>query len=95
MGKFMTVKSKLDKQGRLVIPAEYRKILSISEETELEISLVANQIIIRRKLSIEPKKIIEWEEKINSLNLKSKRVDNNEFSEKWMSEEYVRNKLGL
>lgn len=95
MGKFMTVKSKLDKQGRLVIPAEYRKILSISEETELEISLVANQIIIRRKLSIEPKKIIEWEEKIKSLNLKSKRVDNKEFSEKWMSEEYVRNKLGL
>ena len=95
MGKIMTVKSKVDKQGRLVIPAEYRKILSISEDTELEISLVANQIIIRRKFSIDPKKLSYWEEKIKSLNLKPKKANNSEFSEKWMSEDYVRNKLGL
>jgi AbrB family looped-hinge helix DNA binding protein len=91
----MTVKGRIDKQGRLVIPAEYRKILSITEDTSLEISLVANQIVIRRKFSIDEQKIDNWEKKVKGLNLKANKSQNTEFSEKWMSEEYVRNKLGL
>ncbi|OLS23968.1 MAG: Transcriptional regulator MraZ [Candidatus Heimdallarchaeota archaeon LC_3] len=91
----MTIKTNVDKQGRLVIPAEYRKILSITEKTQLEISIVANQIIIKRKISIDSEKITEWRKKIKSLNLKANESENSLYEEKWMSEDYVRNKLGL
>jgi AbrB family looped-hinge helix DNA binding protein len=39
---------KLDKCGRIVIPKEYRKALSIKNNSEVEIVLKANELSIKR-----------------------------------------------
>ena len=91
----MAIKAKIDKQGRLVIPSEYRKRLAITEETPLEISIIANQLLIRRTTSVDKDMIDQWKQNIKSLNLKPQTIDQDSSNSNWMSEEYIRNKLGL
>ncbi|MFX0065726.1 MAG: AbrB/MazE/SpoVT family DNA-binding domain-containing protein [Candidatus Hermodarchaeota archaeon] len=86
---------KIDKQGRIVIPANIRRQLSITEDTLLEISLIANQVIIRKKTGEDKETISQWKQKIENMSIEAFKEDIDEEKTKWYSEEYVRNKLGL
>ena len=95
MVSFMVHLLKLDHHGRIVIPAEYRKKLSLNEQTPLQISLVANQLVIRKRLPITKEQIDDWKISIKNSHLKPNTADPSESNEKWYSEEYVRNKLAI
>ncbi len=91
----MAIETKIDKQGRLIIPAEFRKKMNLNDESPIEIILVADQIILRKKEAVNEKKIEKWKKELQELNLKVNTEENEEPSKKWLSEKYVRNKLGF
>lgn len=41
---------KTDELGRIILPKEYREVLKIREEDEIEIVLEANEIIIKKPI---------------------------------------------
>ena len=96
MAEIMAHTTKLDKQGRLIIPAKIRKKLSLSEDTLLEIEILGNQLIIKKIQSITNEILDEWENNLTGMNIQIF-SDRSELkgSEKWMSEEYVKNKIGI
>ena len=88
---------KMDKQGRLVIPAEIRKKMSLTENTSLEVEIIGNQLIIRKIARESEENISRWQKNLLSQNYpinESDVVDETE-SEKWISEDYAWKKLGL
>ena len=97
MAEIMAHTTKLDKQGRLIIPAKIRKKLSLSEDTLLVIEIHGNQLIIKKKMAVSKEQLKSWKTKLKSMKIKafSEEYDQEMESTKWMSEEYVRNKLGL
>lgn len=58
-------------------------------------SIVANQLIIRKKSAIKNESIINWKNKIKSLNLNPITEVVKDFGNKWMSEDFAKEKLGL
>ena len=91
----MAIEIKIDKQGRIIIPAEYRKKMNISPDTKLKISFIANQLVIRKQSKIDDESLKSWKKKLKSLNLNPNIENKIEFNEKWMSEQYARDKLGF
>lgn len=89
--------TKLDKQGRLIIPAKIRKKLSLSEDSLLVIEILGNQLIIKKKMAVSKEQLQTWKKKLKDMKIKAftEEYDQEKESTKWMSEEYVRNKLGL
>ncbi len=86
---------RIDKQGRLIIPAEIRKKLSLDEGSVIEIKLIADQLILR-KIGIVSKDYVKMWKKNMMERLIPIMAENNESeSDKWYGEEYGANKLGL
>lgn len=96
MAEIMAHTTKLDKQGRLIIPAKIRKKLSLNEDTLLEIEILGNQLIIKKIQSINKELLDNWQENLAGMNIQifSDQSDLKK-SEKWMSEDYVKNKIGI
>jgi AbrB family looped-hinge helix DNA binding protein len=97
MAEIMAHTTKLDKQGRLIIPAKIRKKLSLSEDSLLVIEILGNQLIIKKKMAVSKEQLQTWKKKLKDMKIKAftEEYDQEKESTKWMSEEYVRNKLGL
>ena len=96
MAEIMAHTTKLDKQGRLIIPAKIRKKLSLSEDSLLEIEILGNQLIIKKIQSITNENLDEWEQNLTGMNIQIfSELSELKESEKWMSEEYVKNKIGI
>ncbi|TFG18810.1 MAG: AbrB/MazE/SpoVT family DNA-binding domain-containing protein [Promethearchaeota archaeon] len=97
MAEIMAHTTKLDKQGRLIIPAEIRKKLSLSEDSVLIIEILGNQLIIKKKMAVSKEQREDWKKKLKNMEIRAftEEYNQNNESTKWMSEEYVRNKLGL
>ncbi|MFX0065719.1 MAG: hypothetical protein ACFFC7_26390 [Candidatus Hermodarchaeota archaeon] len=91
----MTPIIKIDKQVRLAIPANIPRQLSITEDTLLEIFIIANQVVIRKKIGENEETISQWKQKIENMSIEVFKDINVEEKTKWYSEEYIRNKLGL
>ena len=89
--------TKMDKQGRLIIPAKIRKKLSLNENSVLEIEILGNQLIIKKKLVVSEEILKDWKRKLIDMKITAFTEEKIPYEEstKWMSEEYVRNKLGL
>lgn len=85
---------RIDKQGRLIIPAGIRKTLGISGDTEAIIKVYGNTIIIEPILADLEKTVNEWVEKVLSINLQLSTEDTEE-SWKWVGYEYAKRKLGI
>lgn len=86
---------KVDKQGRIIIPADIRKQLNINNDSLLEISVVANQIIIRKRSNLSHREVDEWSNALLEMDAPPNPSSTEQYTEKWMSESYARNKLGL
>jgi transcriptional pleiotropic regulator of transition state genes len=87
-------KVKIDKFGRILIPKEIRKSLEIKEETELEMEVKDEKILIRLvDRSLEEK----VEELIRYLKNSAPKpfVSDEEAGEKWYSAEFSMRKIGL
>ncbi len=63
MAEIMAHTTKLDKQGRLIIPAKIRKKLSLSEDSILVIEILGNQLIIKKKMAVSKEELRNLEKK--------------------------------
>ena len=88
---------KMDKQGRLVIPAKIRKKMTLTENTSLEVEIIGNQLIIRKIAQESEENISRWKKNLLSQNypINESEVSDVSESEKWISEEYAWKKLGI
>ncbi len=87
-------KVKIDKFGRILIPKEIRSSLGIKENTELEIEVKDEKILINLQNSSLERRV---EEAISYLknNAPKPFVSFEEVEEKWYSAEYSLKKIGL
>ncbi len=87
-------KTKIDKFGRILIPKEIRRSLGIKEETELEIEVKDEKILITVKDYDLEKKV---EDLMNYLKNSAPKpfVSDEEVGEKWYSAEFSMRKIGL
>ncbi len=82
----------IDRFGRIVIPAQIRKKLGIKAGSELIVELRGSMIIIRPLRDID--RVVDgWYEKMTNTRVEARyfRISGG----KWISDEYVRRKLGL
>ncbi|MHA1674575.1 MAG: AbrB/MazE/SpoVT family DNA-binding domain-containing protein [Promethearchaeota archaeon] len=87
--------TRIDRQGRLIIPADLRKKLSLDEGSTIEIELVSDQLILTKQGENTKAQLDKWENYLisNKIPVMSEKVT--KTNEKWYSEEYALNKLGL
>jgi len=86
-------KVKIDKQGRIVIPSEVRKKLGLKPNSELILVVRDNSILIEPEETDIEKIIDEWYEYM--LKMKTRARGLTIEPSKWMSDEYVKRKLGI
>jgi len=96
MGSKMASIIKIDNQGRIVIPAEIRHQLKLEADTEVELSMVGNELVIKKVNSSLESDVHQWKEELARTKIPAgvTVLDEGE-SDKWMDEEYVEKKLGL
>jgi len=84
---------KVDKQGRMVLPMDLRKVLGIEGEAEMVCRVVGNRIMLE-KFSIDSirKAFAELEEIAPSLELDMVKV---EGEDKYVDREYALRKIGI
>ncbi|WP_203218962.1 AbrB/MazE/SpoVT family DNA-binding domain-containing protein [Geoglobus acetivorans] len=87
-------KVKIDKFGRILIPKEIRRSLGIKEETELEIEVKDEKILITLRNHGLEKKVEELMSFLRSSAPKPF-VGDEEAGEKWYSAEFSMRKIGL
>jgi len=86
--------SKIDKQGRVVIPSSIRKALGIVGETDVIISIDGRRIIVEPVPRDLEKFVDEWIKMVLSSRLEIF-SEKTEEEWKWLDDEYARKKLGL
>lgn len=86
---------KMDKQGRITIPAQIRTLLSLVENNILEIDIQTNEIILRKKEKDNILKVEEWYQDLSNITDQANPIDGEFQESKWYSEDYVKQKLGL
>ncbi|MGC9010166.1 MAG: AbrB/MazE/SpoVT family DNA-binding domain-containing protein [Sulfolobales archaeon] len=86
--------SKIDKQGRVVIPSNIRKALGIVGETDVIISIDGRRIIVEPVPRDLEKIVDEWIKMVLSSKLEIF-SEKTEEEWKWLDDEYARKKLGL
>ena len=84
----------IDKHGRLVLPAHFRKALGLKGGGEVTIRLDGSRIILEPVSNDVKRNVREWEDLTRSLGAEAFTEEPDE-SWKWMSGEYARRKLGL
>jgi AbrB family looped-hinge helix DNA binding protein len=85
---------RIDKQGRLVLPAHFRKALGLKGGGEVTIRLDGSRVIIEPVSNDVKRNVREWEDLARSLGAEAF-TEKPDESWKWMSGEYARKKLGL
>ncbi len=86
-------KVKVDKQGRIVIPAKIRRMLNLKPGSELILDIRNSMIILEPSRNDLDKKIDEWYQKMLDMKIKARALEIK--GGKWMSDEYVRRKIGF
>ncbi len=84
---------RIDKQGRIVIPSEVRRLLKLEPNSELLLDVRDNTIVlepVHRDLS---KAVDEWYKKMLEMKIEARGLKIEPSM--WMSEEYVRRKLRI
>ena len=81
---------KIDKSGRVVLPAKLRRVANITEGKAIAIAYPGKITIYQPKTS--EREIEEWYRKMKEIVLEIRELRE---EVKWMDEEYVWKKLGL
>ena len=87
------IRVKIDKQGRIVIPSEIRKLLRLDPNTELILNIRNGTIVLEPIRGDFDKIIDKWYDEITRMKIRARGLELK--ASRWVSEEYVRRKLGL
>jgi AbrB family looped-hinge helix DNA binding protein len=95
--KKMAKTTKVDKQGRILIPKNYREKMGIDEKTSVSIHIMNKRLIIEVFNPNLHKAVEKWKKGLINQKIKAFTVPKEAVSKdpKWFSEEYARKKLGL
>ncbi len=86
----VTAEVRIDKSGRVVLPARLRRAANITEGKAIAVAYPGRIVIYQPK--VDKKEIEEWYEKVRRIVLEVREVSR---EVKWVDEEYVWRKLGL
>jgi len=84
----------VDKQGRLVVPAQLRQSLGIKEGGRVKIYQDGKKIVLEPINEDVERNVKEWSRKAKSMAT-SMNTEESKPSGKWLSDEYAKKKLGL
>ena len=84
---------RIDKQGRIVIPSEVRRLLKLEPNSELLLDVRDNTIVLEPVHRDLNKVVDEWYKKMLEMKIEARGLKIEPSM--WMSEEYVRRKLGI
>jgi AbrB family looped-hinge helix DNA binding protein len=84
------VKIKIDSQGRILIPAEFRRKLELETECEVGLTIIGNEIVIKKVNTDLKAKVKQWKQDLMKMS-----IPIGVTSDKWMDIEYAERKLGL
>jgi len=84
---------RIDKQGRIVIPSEVRSLLKLEPNSELLLDVRDNTIVLEPVHRDLNKVVDEWYKKMLEMKIEARGLKIEPSM--WMSEEYVRRKLGI
>ncbi len=92
----MVIITKLDSQGRIVIIAEIRHQLQLEPDSEVEINIIGNDIVIKKVNSSFEAEVQRWREDLTRTKIPAGvTIVDEDDNDKWMDEDYVEKKLGL
>jgi len=94
MGEYMENTTTVDRQGRLVLPANLREALGLKEGGRITVRLDGTRAIIEVAPRDVKENVKKWEDLTQSLKAEAFTEEPDE-SWKWMSRDYARRKLGL
>jgi AbrB family looped-hinge helix DNA binding protein len=83
--------SKINKQGRIVIPSSIRKLVGLEDEAEVLVRVDCGKMVVEPIPRDLEKMVGEWVKTV--LNIEAE--PSSEETWKWMSEDYAKRKLGL
>ncbi len=86
-------KVRIDKQGRIVIPSEIRRKLGLKPNMELVLVVRGKSLLLEPNEEEVERAIDEWYRLMLETKVMVKGFSSGES--KWMSDEYVRKKLGF
>ena len=95
MVKNVAYTTKIDKQGRIIIPAELRKKMNLKEESEIELEIYANRLFLSKKVQITPKLLDKWKNSLLSHQILPQSEDNSKDENKWYGDDYSARKIGF
>lgn len=95
MVKNMAYTTKIDKQGRIIIPAELRKKMKLNEESEVELEIFANRLFLSKKVQITEYLLDKWKKTLLSRSILPQSGNNTTDENKWYGEDYSAQKLGF
>ncbi|GBE55093.1 spoVT / AbrB like domain protein [archaeon BMS3Bbin15] len=83
---------KVDRQGRVVLPVEFRRELGIKNGGSIVLKKKNSRIYVEVGGDLEGK-VEQWKEKLKGMEVKAQQFKPGES--KWVSENWVRKKLGI
>jgi AbrB family looped-hinge helix DNA binding protein len=90
------VKIKIDSQGRILIPAEFRRKLELETECEVGLTIIGNEIVIKKVNTDLKAKVKQWKQDLMKMSIPIGVTSENDIvADKWMDIEYAERKLGL
>ena len=93
---FMADVTKIDSQGRILIPAEFRRKLGLKAECEVGLTIIGNDLIIRKVNSDLKAKVDQWKQELLNVSVPIGITNESDIeTDKWMDREYAERKLGL
>jgi AbrB family looped-hinge helix DNA binding protein len=96
--KNMVITVIIDSQGRILVPAEIRGKLHLEPNSELELVILGNEILLRKTNTSLESQVNVWKERLIGMEIEAGIASDEEVvleAGKWVDTEYVKKKLGL
>ncbi len=96
MVSFMADVSKIDSQGRILIPAEIRRKLGFEPECKVGLIVIGNELVIKKVNTDLKLKVERWKQELMNRSIPVGVATEIETEDdKWMDKTYAERKLGL
>ncbi|MHA1131810.1 MAG: AbrB/MazE/SpoVT family DNA-binding domain-containing protein [Candidatus Helarchaeota archaeon] len=88
--------TKIDSQGRILIPAEFRRKLGLEADCEVGLTVIGNDLIIRKVNTNLKAQVEQWKHELLKMPIPIGIANANDIeSDKWMDKDYAERKLGV
>ncbi|MHA1144804.1 MAG: AbrB/MazE/SpoVT family DNA-binding domain-containing protein [Candidatus Helarchaeota archaeon] len=87
---------KVDKQGRILVPAEIRRKMGLNSDSEVQLKIIGNELVIRKISSDLRADVERWKQDLLKFPVHIDVVpEGKETDDKWIGKNYAERKLGI